>query len=177
MTEKMLEFEYNGVKYSHKPLAFEQLTDFGLSIMQKVAALGSVVACVVGQRLVKDELYSFQRCVNECFNPEDFKWLIEEFIYNPEACLYINGTPVTAQEAGEHFSGNFMLLYAVCFSFAVQCVGESNALMQIFSGSFKNIADSLSEILNVQIDRAEQSLNAFVKSQKEQRVPNKRKSN
>ena len=162
MAEKMLEFEYNGVKYSHAPLSFEKLTDFGLSIMQKLGATGSVVACVVGQRLVKDELYSFQRCISECLNPE--------------ACLYINGSPVSPQQAGEHFSGNFMLLYAVCFSFAVQCVGESKALMQIFSGSFKNIADSLNEILNVQIDRAEQSLNAFVKSQKEQRVQSKRKS-
>lgn len=176
MAEKMLEFEYNGVKYSHKPLSFEKLTDFGLSIMQKLGATGSVVACVVGQRLVKDELYSFQKCINECLNPEDFKWLIDEFIYNPEACLYIDGSPVSPQQAGEHFSGNFMLLYAVCFSFAVQCVGESKALMQIFSGSFKNIADSLNEILNVQIERAEQSLNAFVKSQQEQRVQNKRKS-
>lgn len=176
MTEKMLEFEYNGVKYSHKPLAFEQLTDFGLSIMQKVAALGSVVACVVGQRLVKDELYSFQRCINECFNPEDFKWLIEEFIYNPEACLYINGTPVTAQEAGEHFAGNFMLLYAVVFNFAVQCVGEPDALIESFKGSFKNIGNSISEIVNTQIERAEQSLNMFAQSQKGQKVQSKRKS-
>ena len=172
----MLEFEYNGVKYSHKPLAFEQLTDFGLSIMQKVAALGSVVACVVGQRLVKDELYSFQRCVMECLNPDDFKWLIDEFIYNPEACLYINGTPVTAQEAGEHFSGNFMLLYAVVFNFAVQCVGELDVLIQSFQGSFKNIGNSLKEILEVQISRAEQSLDMFAQSQRGQKVQGKRKS-
>jgi len=176
MTEKMLEFEYNGVKYSHAPLAFEQLTDFGLSIMQKVAALGSVVACVVGQRLVKDELYSFQRCVMECFNPDDFKWLIEEFIYNPESCLYINGTPVTAQEAGEHFAGNFMLLYAVVFNFGVQCVGESDALMKSFSGSFKNIGNSISEIVNSQIEKAEQSLNMFAQSQKGQKAQSKRKN-
>jgi hypothetical protein len=176
MVEKMLEYEYNGVKYSHKPLEFEKLTDFGLSIMQKVAATGSVVACVIGQRLVKDELYSFQRCILECFNPEDFKWLIEEFIYNPEACLYINGTPVTAQEAGEHFSGNFMLLYAVVFNFAVQCVGEPDALIQSFSASFKNIGNSLKEIWETQISRAEQSLNMFAQSQKETRVQGKRKS-
>lgn len=176
MAEKMLEFEYNGVKYSHAPLAFEQLTDFGLSIMQKLGATGSVVACVVGQRLVKDELYSFQKCISECLNPEDFKWLINEFIYNPKSCLYINGSPVTAQQAGEHFAGNFMLLYAVCFSFAKQCVGEFSPLIQMFSGSFKNIADSLNEILNVQIERAEQSLTAFLKSQKEPKVQGKRKS-
>lgn len=177
MTEKMLEFEYDGVKYSHAPLAFEQLTDFGLSIMQKVGATGSVVACVVGERLVKDELYSFQKCISECLNPEDFKWLINEFIYNPKSCLYINGNPVTAQQAGEHFAGNFMLLYAVCFSFAKQCVGEFKPLIQQLNGSFKNIADSLSEMLNVQIERAEQSLNAFVKSQKEQKVQKRQRNN
>lgn len=176
MAEKMLEYEYNGVKYSHKPLAFEQLNDFGLSIMQKVTALGGIVACVVGQKLVQDELYSFQKCIMECLNPKDFKWLIEEFIYNPEACLYINGTPVTAQEAGEHFSGNFMLLYAVVFNFAVQCVGEPDALIQSFSASFKNIGNSLKEIWETQISRAEQSLNMFAQSQKETRAQGKRKS-
>lgn len=176
MTEKMLEYTYNGVKYSHKPLDFEKLTDFGLSIMQKVAATGSVVACVVGQRLVKDELYSFQRCILECFNPDDFKWLIDEFIYNPEACLYIDGTPVSAQEAGEHFAGNFMLLYGVVFNFAVQCVGESDALIQSFSASFKNIGSSLKEIWEAQISRAEQSLNMFAQSQKDSKAQGKRKS-
>ena len=175
MTGKMLVFEYNGVKYSHAPLSFEKLTDFGLSIMQKLGATGSVIACVVGQKLVKDELYSFQKCMSECLNPDDFKWLINEFVYNPDSCLYINDKPVSVQEAGEHFEGNFMLLYAVCFSFASQCVGECNALTSIFSGSFKSIADSLNEILEVQIERAEQSLSSLVKSQAEGRAKSKQR--
>ena len=176
MSEKMLEFEYKGVKYSHAPLSFEKLTEFGLTMMQKLVATGSIIACVIGQRLINDELYSFQKCIKECLSPDDFKWLIDEFIYNPDSCLYINDTPVSVQQAGEHFQGNFMLLYSVCFNFAVQCVGEFDALTQSLKGSFKGIADSLNEILETQIERAEASLSSLVQSQQEQRAKNKRKN-
>ena len=177
MAEKMVTFQYNGVKYSHSALKGESLNDFGLSVMQKLGAISGVITCVVGDKFIQGEnLESFYKCAKDCLDPTDFKWLINEFIYNPQSCLYINGNPVTAEQAAEHFEGNFILLVTVVLHFAWQCVGEWKVLTESLGGSLQKITNSLEEVLKTQMINAEQSLDTFVKSQKGKKAGSKPKS-
>ena len=173
---KELIVKYGKDTYKRNAMTGEPLQYLGLRLMPKVIGLGSVIGCVVGNKFVQGEnLYSYFQCIKDVFDAEDWKWLLDEIIYNFENPIKVGERYLTnEEEVNEHFAGDFVRLYVVTLQFAYQNLGEFKMLTENLTGLAKNIADYLKELMNMHMTELEQSLNVYATNKKQnQKINNK----
>lgn len=174
---KELTVVYGKDVYKRNALTGSALQYLGLRLMPKIIGLGSVIGCVVGNKFVQGEnLYSYFQCIKDVFDAEDWKWLLDEIIYNFENPIKVGERYLTTEdEVNEHFAGDFVRLYSITLQFAYQNLGEFKVLTENLTGLAKNIADYLKELMDIHMTDIEQSLTAYATNKKQnQKTSNKR---
>ena len=97
-----------------------------------------------------------------CFDAEDWKWLLDELIYNVENPIKVGERYLTTEEEiNEHFAGDFVRIYTVTLQFAYQNLGEFKMLTENLNGLAKNIADYLKDLIDLHMTDLEQSLTTY----------------
>lgn len=164
--------KYGKDTYTRNALTGSALQYLGLRLMPKIIGLGSVIGCVVGNKFVQGEnLYSYFQCIKDVFDAEDWKWLLDEIIYNFENPIKVGERYLTTEEeVNEHFSGDFVRLYTVTLQFAYQNLGEFKTLTESLTGLAKNIANYLKELMDAHITDLEQSLTTYATNKKQRQT-------
>lgn len=155
--------KYGKDVYTRNAMTGSALQYLGLRLMPKVIGLASVIGCVVGNKFVQGEnLYSYFQCIKDVFDAEDWKWLLDEIIYNVENPIKVGERYLTSEEEiNEHFAGDFVRIYIVTLQFAYQNLGEFKMLTENLNGLAKNIADYLKELIELHMTDLEQSLTTY----------------
>lgn len=155
---KRYEVQYNGHTYARNALNLEELMEFGLRIMPRLAGFASVTGVVYANKFeAGDNLYSFYQTVKDVFDKEDWKWLAKMMLKS-DSCLSIDGIDCTEEEVDEHFAGDFLAVYCVTLGFAWQNVGELKGLKEKLNGLLGDIAQSLEIIIKNQTEMIRQGL-------------------
>lgn len=153
------EVQYNGHTYARNALNLEELMEFGLRIMPRLAGFASVTGVVYANKFeAGDNLYSFYQTVKDVFDKDDWKWLVKLMLQSPESCLSIDGIDCSDEEVNEHFAGDFLSVYCVTLGFAWQNVGEFKGLKEKLNGLFGDIAESLEVLIKNQTEMIRQGL-------------------
>ena len=170
MSLKEYSVKYGDNEYTRSALAFEDLTFFGLKIMPKLVGLSSTVAVVTANKFEQGEnLHSFYKVLVDIFNPEEWKWMIDKFIYNEESPLKINGKFQTIDQISEHFAGDFIALYVVTSKLAYQNLGKFSTLTTSLGELGQSIASSLDSLIKANLKATEVGLRKHTKEQQKRK--------
>lgn len=163
---KEFTIEYGKDKYTRKALTGEALTTLALVFQLKFACFTSTGFELVAFR--DGNSFDRHQCIKDIFALDEWKWLINELIYNETYPIALNGKYLDRSEIEEHFAGDALKLMTVTYKMAVANMGERSAFMQSLSGFTKNIAVSLDELVKTYAEDVKQSVNLFAKAQNSQ---------
>lgn len=165
---KTITVKYGKDTYSRVALTGSALAYLGLRLQPKLIGLGSVIGCVVGNKFVQGEnLYSYYQCIKDVFDAEDWKWLLDELIYNKEYPIKVNERFLVEDgEVDEHFAGDFVRLYTVTLKMAYANLGEFKTLTESLDGLAGSIANYLKGIMDSHLTDLEQSFNTYENNKK-----------
>ncbi len=155
--------EYGKDKYTRNALTGEALTTLALVFQLKFACFTSTGFDIMTFR--DTDSYGRHQCIKDIFAVDEWKWLINEIIYNDTYQLAVNGKYLERAEVEEHFAGDVLKLMTVTYKMAVANMGERSAFMQSLSGFTKSIAESLEEMVKTYSEDVAQSVNSFAKAQ------------
>lgn len=167
--------EYGKNKYTRKALTGEALTTLALVFQMKFACFSSTGFDIMTFRDTNS--YGRHQCIKDIFAVDEWKWLINEIIYNNDYPIAVNGKYLDIVETEEHFSGDVLKLMTVTYKMAVENMGERSAFMQSLSGFTKSIAGSLEEMVKTYSEDVAQSVNSFAKAQNSTKQKGKQKNN
>lgn len=165
--------EYGKDKYTRNALTGEALTTLALVFQLKFACFTSTGFDIMTFR--DTDSYGRHQCIKDIFAVDEWKWLINEIIYNDTYQLAVNGKYLERAEVEEHFAGDVLKLMTVTYKMAVANMGERSAFMQSLSGFTKSIAGSLEEMVQTYSEDVAQSVNSFAKAQNSKKPKTKRK--
>lgn len=155
--------EYGKDKYTRNALTGEALTTLALVFQLKFACFTSTGFDIMTFR--DTDSFGRHQCIKDIFAVDEWKWLINEIIYNDTYPLAVNGKHLERAEVEEHFAGDVLKLMTVTYKMAVANMGERSAFMQSLSGFTKSIAGSLEELVKTYSEDVAQSVNLFAKAQ------------
>lgn len=155
--------EYGKDKYTRKALTGEALTTLALVFQLKFACFSSTGFDIMTFR--DTDSFGRHQCIKDIFAVDEWKWLINEIVYNDTYPIAVNGKYLDRSETEEHFAGDALKLMTVTYKMAVANMGERSAFMQSLSGFTKNIAESLGELVKTYSEDVAQSVNLFAKAQ------------
>jgi len=151
--------EYGKDKYTREALRYEDLKYFGLKIAPKLFGLASTIAIVTANKFEQGEnLLSFYQTIKDVFNPDDWSWLTETFLWNEEYPIKINDKFVNKDEISDHFAGDFLKMYVVVWKFSVLNMGKLSTLTASLDGLAKSIASSLNDLAQKSLKTVETGL-------------------
>jgi len=166
--------EYGKDKYTRNALSNEALTMLALRFQAKFGAFSNT-----GFDIMRgDNSGTFERhqCIMDIFKIEDWKWLIDEIIYNPDCPIAVNGKYLDTTETADHFAGDALRLLTVTYKMVIQNMGERSAFMESLSGFTKSIAEYLKEMVKTYSEDVAASVNLYAKAQNSTK-PVKRQKN
>lgn len=166
--------EYGNNKYTRNALTGEALTTLALVFQLKFACFTSTGFDIMTFR--DTDSFGRHQCIKDIFAVDEWKWLINEIIYNDSYPIAVNGKFLDRAETEEHFAGDVLKLMTVTYKMAVENMGERSAFMASLNGFTKNIAGSLSELVKTYSEDVAQSVNLFAKAQNSKKQNTKRKS-
>lgn len=155
--------EYGKDKYTRNALTGEALTTLALVFQLKFACFTSTGFDIMTFR--DTDSFGRHQCIKDIFAVDEWKWLINEIIYNDTYPLAVNGKHLDRTETEEHFAGDVLKLMTVTYKMAVANMGERSAFMQSLSGFTKSIAGFLEEMVKTYSEDVAQSVNSFAKAQ------------
>ena len=171
---KEITIEYGKDKYTRSALSFESLSKLALVFQLKFSLFTSTGFDIMTFR--DTDSFSRHNCIKDIFKIEDWEWLINELIYNPEYPIAVNGKYLDDVEVKEHFAGDALKLLTVTYKMAAANLGEQSTFMESLSGFTKSIAESLSELTKTYAQDVKESANLFAKSQTLKQQEKKQKS-
>ncbi len=166
--------EYGGNKYTRNALTGEALTTLALVFQLKFACFTSTGFDIMTFR--DTDSFGRHQCIKDIFAVDEWKWLINEIIYNDSYPIAVNGKFLDRKETEEHFAGDVLKLMTVTYKMAVENMGERFAFMASLNGFTKNIAESLQELVKTYSEDVAQSVNSFAKAQNSKKQSTKHKS-
>ncbi len=166
---KEFSVKYGKDTYTRNALTGAPLQYLGLRLMPKVLSLGATIGAMINRQYVQGENHlSYVQSIESIFNADDWKWLVEELIYNPENPIKVNNNYLTTEmDIDNHFAGDFVRLYTVTLQLAYQNLGEWKTLTESVSGLAKNISDYLKNVLESHLTDLEQSFNTYANNKKQ----------
>ncbi len=166
--------EYGKDKYTRNSLNNEALTMLALRFQAKFSAFSNT-----GFDIMRgDNSGTFERhqCIMDIFKLEDWKWLIDEIIYNPDCPIAVNGKYLDPQETIDHFAGDALRLLTVTYKMAVKNMGEHSIFMKSLNGFTKSIAGYLKEMVKTYSKDVAASVNLYAKAQSSTKPAKKQKN-
>lgn len=168
--------KYGKNVYKRNALTGEALDYLGLRFMPKVIGFGTTINAMISRHDVENENhYSLFQCIKDIFSAEDWKWLVDEILYNPEQPVSVDGHYfANEEEINEHFAGDFIRKYTVVLQMAYKNLGELKDLIGSMSGLIQNIGVYFGQVVEQYLKQAEQSINSYgSKAKQEQKTTRK----
>lgn len=155
--------KYGKDTYKRNAMTGEALDYLGLRLMPKVIGFGTTINAMISRHDIENENhYSLYQCIKDIFSAEDWKWLVDEVLYNFEQPIAVGERYLASEEeVNEHFAGDFIRKYMVVLQFAYKNLGEFNVLMPSLNGLIGNIASYLEKTVETYVSQAEQSINSY----------------
>lgn len=163
--------KYGKDTYKRNALVGDAQDYLGTRLLPKVLGLGTTINAMISRHDVPNENhYSFYQTIKDIFNAEDWKWLVDEILYNPNQPIAVGERYLTdSDEVDEHFAGDFVRKFTVTLMFAYKNLGEFSVLMPSVNGLVANIASYLEKTVESYVNQAEQSINTYANNVKQEK--------
>ena len=166
--------------YKRNAMYGEAQDYLGLRLIPKMLGFGATINAMISRHDIENENhYSLYQSIKDIFDAEDWKWLVNEILYNPEQPIAVGEKYLTSEEeVNEHFAGDFIRKYMVVLQFAYKNLGEFKILMPSLNGLTANIASYLEKTVETYMNQAEQSINSYgnkIKQEKKTIKPQEKK--
>ena len=174
----MKEFEVKYGKYTYKRNAlYGEAQDYlGLRLMPKIVGFGATINTLINRQYIENENhFSIYQCLKDIFSADDWKWLVDEILYNFENPIAVGDRYLTTEdEVNEHFAGDFIRKYMVVLKFAYKNLGEFKDLTASLNGFTQNIVACFDRLVEDYLKKAEQSINTYAANvEQEKKTTNK----
>ena len=155
--------KYGKDTYKRNAMTGEAQDYLGLRLIPKVVGFGATINAMISRHDIQNENhYSLYQSIKDIFDAEDWKWLVQEILYNFEQPIAVGERYLTSEEeVNEHFAGDFIRKYVVTLQFAYKNLGEFSVLTPSLNGLIANIASYLEKTLATYVSQAEQSINSY----------------
>jgi hypothetical protein len=155
--------KYGKDTYKRNAMTGDSLDYLGLRFLPKVIGFGTTINAMISRHDIENENhYSLYQCIKDIFSAEDWKWLVDEILYNFEQPMAVGERYFTnEEEVNEHFAGDFIKKYTVVLQFAYKNLGEFKELMPSLNGLVGNIVSCLEKVAIAYMKEAEQSINSY----------------
>lgn len=155
--------KYGKDTYKRNAMTGEALDYLGLRLMPKVIGFGTTINAMISRHDIENENhYSLYQCIKDIFSAEDWKWLVEEILYNFEQPVAVGERYLTSEdEVNEHFAGDFIRKYSVVLQFAYKNLGEFKDLIGNMDGLIRNIEFYFEQLIDKYMKQVEQSINTY----------------
>lgn len=173
---KEFKVKYGKDTYKRNAMTGEALDFLGLRLMPKVIGFGTTINAMISRHDIENENhYSLYQCIKDIFSADDWKWLVDEVLYNFENPIAVGERYlVSEEEVNEHFAGDFIRKYTVVLQFAYKNLGEFKDLIPNLNGLVGNIAVYLEKTAMAYMKEAEQSINSYGNKIKPEKKTTKR---
>lgn len=170
--------KYGKDTYKRNAMTGEAQDYLGLRLIPKVVGFGATINALVQRQYVENENhYSLYQCLKDIFDAEDWKWLVNEILYNPEQPIAVGERYLMSEEeVNEHFAGDFIRKYVVTLQFAYKNLGELKDLMPNMSGLTQNIFAYFDKLLEEYMMKVEQSINIYESNLEQEQATSKKRS-
>lgn len=160
--------KYGNETYTKNALTGSRLMMLGLRLQPKVAGLSASIASLFNNQYVENENpYSYYKCIEDIFDPEDWKWFFDNILYDFENPIKVGERYLTSEEEiNEHFAGDFIKFYTVTLKFMYKNLGEWSTLTESMNGLAQNIATFLETTVKDKLSQMQQSFHTFVEQEK-----------
>lgn len=169
--------KYGKYTYKRNALVSDAQDYLGLRLLPKVVGFGTTINAMISRKDVPNENhYTIYQCFKDIFDAEDWKWLVDEILYNFEQPVAVGDRYLTnAEEVDEHFAGDFIRKFSVVLQFAYKNLGEFKDLTANMNGLMENIAVYFDKVIENYVNQAEQSINTYANNAtQEQKTSSKR---
>lgn len=169
--------KYGKETYKRNALNREAQEKLGSELIPKIAGFGQIINTIVRRQYLENENhYSIYQAIQDIFNPEDLRWLIDAVLYDFENPVCVgNKYLMTEDEVNEHFAGDFIRKVVVALQFAYKNLGEFGDFMKNFSGLETSIVSYLEAITQSYLNNMEQSLNVYTTNEKKEKKTTKKR--
>ena len=171
--------KYGKDAYKRNALTGAPLDYLGLRLMPKIIGFGTTINAMISRHDIENENhYSLFQCIKDIFDAEDWKWLVNEILYNPEQPIAVGERYLaTEDEVNEHFAGDFIRKYMVTLQFAYKNLGEFSVLMPSIDGFLGNIASYLEKTAKTYMSQVEQSINSYGNKMEQEKKTTSKQNN
>lgn len=169
---KEFEVKYGKDVYKRNAMVGDAQDYLGLRLLPKVIGFGATINTLISRQYIENENhFSIYQCLKDIFNAEDWKWLVDEILYNQEQPISVNQRYLTSEEeVNEHFAGDFVRKYSVVLQFAYKNLGEFKDLIPNLNGLTQNIGAYLDKVVENYLNQAEQSINTYAANAEKENV-------
>lgn len=169
--------KYGKYTYKRNALTGDSQDYLGLRLLPKVVGFGTTINAMISRKDVPNENhYTIYQCFKDIFDAEDWKWLVEEILYDFESPIAVGEKYLTSkEEVDEHFAGDFIRKFTVVLQMAYKNLGEFKDLTANMNGLMENIAVYFDRVVENYMSQAEQSINSYAnKVEQEKKTTSKR---
>ena len=173
---KEIVVKYGENTYTRNALTGRKLMMLGLRLQPKLAGLTASIGSLVNNQYVENENpHSYYKCIEDIFDPEDWKWFFDTIIYDFENPIKVDNKYLTDEiQVDEHFAGDFIRFYTVTLQFMYKNLGEWSTLTKSMNGLAENISNFLETVVKDKLKQMEQSFHSFVEQEKQESKIGKR---
>lgn len=165
---KEIVVKYGNDTYVKNALTGSRLMMLGLRLQPKIAGFTASVASLVNNQYVENENpYSYYKCIEDIFDPDDWKWFFDNIVYDFESPIKVGNKYLSNEfEVDEHFAGDFIRFYTVTLQFMYKNLGEWSMLTKSMNGLAENISSFLETVVKDKLNQMQQSFHIFVEQEK-----------
>ena len=166
--DKYFTVKYLNDEYTVRALPASTVALLGFRLQPKLLGLGIVTGGIAFDKFNQGEnIKSYYEVLEKVFSPEDWQWLMNEFLFNPDYPIQVNGVFLgDRNEVEQHFAGDFCRLYTVVLKLGYLNLWEYKDLLNSLTGAAESIVNSLTAVIESHLKGLEQSFKKYEKSLK-----------
>ena len=166
--DKYFTVKYLNDEYTVRALPASTVALLGFRLQPKLLGLGIVTGGIAFDKFNQGEnIKSYYEVLEKVFSPDDWQWLMNEFLFNPDYPIQVNGVFLgDRNEVEQHFAGDFCRLYTVVLKLGYLNLGEYKDLLNSLTGAAESIVNSLTAVIESHLKGLEQSFKKYEKSLK-----------
>ena len=163
--------KYGKDTYKRNAMEGDAQDYLGLRLIPKIVGFGTTINAMISRHDVENENhYSLYQTIKDIFNAEDWKWLVDEILYNPQQPIAVGERYLTTEEeVNEHFAGDFIRKYTIVLQFAYKNLGEFKDLIPNLNGLTQNIGVYFDKVIENYLNQAEQSINTYANNAEQEK--------
>ena len=166
--DKYFTVKYLNDEYTVRALPASTVAMLGFRLQPKLLGLGIVTGGIAFDKFNQGEnIKSYYEVLEKVFSPDDWQWLMNELLFNPDYPIQVNGLYLgNREEVEKHFAGDFCRLYTVVLKLGYLNLGEYKDLLNSLTGAAQSIVNSLTAVVESHLKGLEQSFKKYEKSLK-----------